>query len=121
MSTLLQANDTGCYSVKASNTVGEAICAADFEIRPPPPQDHQETELPPPRPPSPKAEHLSKGIRQSKESSTLQILAGFRYTDKLLPELIPFPYKPEKVDEKPKCYGKVAKPSKFAFRSRRSD
>ena len=89
------------------------MCAADFEIRPPPPYENPELDLPPPRPPSPKMNRLSKSPSRSKESTTLQTLAGFNYTHKPLPHLIPFPFQPETPKEKPKYYGTVPKPSKF--------
>ena len=101
--------------MKAVNNVGEAVCTADFEIRPPPPQgQHQDQNFPPPRPPSPVSlQNSSRNIVQSKESTTLQTLADFKHTDKPLPELAPFPFVPEKGVERPKSCGTVPTPSKF--------
>ena len=89
------------------------MCSAEFEIRPPPPQEIQQFDFPPPRPPSPVAQQLSNSRTQSKESFTLTTLAGFKHTDKPLPELIPFPFKPDTSSDKPKNFGTVSKPSKF--------
>ena len=50
---------------------------------------------------------------QSKESVALQTLADFRHTDKPLPELVPFPFKPDKYVERPKSCVTVPTPSKF--------
>ena len=101
--------------MKAVNEVGEAQCGADFDIRPPPPQEPTENmDLPPPRPPSPiSIQNSNKSFMQSKESTTLQTLAEFKHVDKPLPELVPFPFKPEKRIERPKSCVTVPTPSKF--------
>ena len=101
--------------MKAVNEAGEAQCGADFEIRPPSPQEPTKTlDLPPPRPPSPiNIQNSNKNFVQSKESTTLQTLAEFKHIDKPLPELVPFPFKPEKRIERPKSCTTVPTPSKF--------
>ena len=89
------------------------MCDADFIIRPPPPQRESPFDLPPPRPPSPEIERSSRSCSQSKESFTLNALAEFRYTEKALPELLPFPFKAEVSNERPRSSGTAPKPSKF--------
>ena len=89
------------------------MCDADFIIRPPPPQRESPFDPPPPRPPSPEIERSSRSCSQSKESFTLNALADFRYTEKALPELLPFPFKAEESNCRPRSSGIVPRPSKF--------
>ena len=47
------------------------------------------------------------------ESATLRTLANFQHRDKPLPELFPFPFKPDVAEKRKKNFGKIPKPSRF--------
>ena len=47
------------------------------------------------------------------ESATLRTLANFQHRNKPLPELLPFPFKPDMEQKRKKNFGKIPKPSRF--------
>lgn len=99
----------------ATNEAGWAECTADVEVRPPPP-----------RPPLPKrttSPHQRTLIDDDKcrttiqirpESATLRTLSAHSMRKKELPELEPFPFKPnDHPTEVRRTPGRVPRPSKF--------
>ena len=116
---MLQCEATGQYAVKATNSAGEAVCVANVVVEKEP--------TPPPRPPGPQYESdvetrsstpLSRSSTSARElgpeSQALRTLAKFKRHSKPLPDLLPFPFKPDERVERPRRNNtKVCKPSRF--------
>ena len=89
--TIMEANeeDADRYTCQLENTCGTIESATDVMVR-------------------------KKGPRLAQESASLRTLASHRRVHRPLPDLLPFPFKPDPVVQRPRRNNsKVPKPSKF--------
>eukprot|EP00094_Tigriopus_californicus_P002724 TCALIF_02628-PA protein Name:"Similar to unc-89 Muscle M-line assembly protein unc-89 (Caenorhabditis elegans)" AED:0.08 eAED:0.03 QI:0/0.71/0.12/1/1/0.87/8/85/2824 len=89
-------DDSGKYSVELTSSSGQAIsqCLVDVKAKPVPIQGPKEKDM----------------VLQSR---ALNVLSTWKGSNKELPELLPFPFKPEESGPRKRNRGKVPKPSKF--------
>ena len=112
-------SDNGQYAVKASNSEGEAVCVANVvvekEVSPPPrPPEPQYESEPEARSDTPLSRSSTCGRELGPETQALKVLSTYKRRSKPLPDLLPFPFKPDEVVERPrKNNTKVPKPSRF--------
>ena len=116
---MVSLKNNGQYAVKAVNEAGEATCVANVVVE-------KET-TPPPRPPDPVSDSgrdtrdntptsrsTTSGRDLGPETQALRTLAAFKRNSRPLPDLLPFPFKPdEPISRQKKNNTKVPKPSKF--------
>lgn len=89
-------DDNGKYSVELTSSAGQAISQCMVEVKPKP--------APVPQP---------KGQDMVLQSRALNVLSTWKGSNKQLPELLPFPFKPDECGPRKRNRGKVPKPSKF--------
>ena len=58
---------------------------------------------------------FSKDATSNTDSLALDVLLSHKHQGKELPELLPFPFKPDPAVRRPKSSGKTPKPSKFVM------
>ncbi len=101
------------YVARAFNAAGDTACAVKLGVI------RKEVPQPPPPPPPPPAVPVQQQVdvpHLSAESNALRVLSHHRVVDRRpLPQLQPFPFKPDEHAQQPrkKNRGKVPKPSKF--------
>lgn len=117
---MFQCSDTGQYAVKVTNSGGEAVCVANVVVEkeptppPRPPGPHCESDLETERSGTPLSRSSTSGRELGPESQALRTLATFKRHSKPLPDLLPFPFKPDERVERPRRNNtKVCKPSRF--------
>ena len=115
---MFKLEDSGEYSVRAVNEAGEAVSVAIVSIEetppPRPPQPDIGWDTKPSRSVSPSSCSTSTGRELGPESLALRTLASHKRYNKPLPDLLPFPFKPDQpIQQSRKNNTKVPKPSKF--------
>lgn len=101
-----QPSDTGTYVVRALNSSGDAVSATKLSVTSPPKPDVSSK-------PTLAVPDTSSKATLAPESLALRTLSAHRHIQRPLPELLPFPFKPDQASPRKRNHGKVPKPSRF--------